>query len=119
MVTLAGFLFFVVSAIGMTHIVVDGSILEWFRQLVKRVFPEKLASVVDCYMCCGFWCGLFCAWATQPSIVDQEGNILIIANILMIFAGGLAASFLANFAATLLNWLEAGTIVNLEDNDGN
>lgn len=101
---------FVISAIGMTHIVVDGAILQWFRDFVKwtsvkidAFFKRKLnlGSVVDCYSCCGFWTGLL------------MGYIWISSDPLKIFACGCASSFLANFAATILNWIEAATIVNL------
>jgi hypothetical protein len=102
---MSNFLLFATAAIGMTHIIVDSSILEFFREAYKKVVPEKFKSLVDCYMCCGFWCGMFCAWAVYS---PSWWTVLV---------GGFAGSFLANFAATFLNWVEAGTIVNLEKND--
>lgn len=103
---------FVVSTVGMCHIVVDGSILLWFREFVKK-FAEKikvpkLGGVVDCYLCCGTWCGFFMGW------------VWLTQNLWEIFACGCAGGFLANFAAVIMNWLEAATIVNLpsEDNNG-
>ncbi len=104
---MSNFLFFAVAAIGMTHIIVDSSIMEPFRNAYKNAVPERFQSLVDCYMCCGFWCGMFCAWAAHPQ-----------PSVWTVFIGGFAGSFLANFAATILNWFEAGTIVNLEKNDG-
>ena len=103
---------FVVSTVGMCHIVVDGSILLWFRESVKKFAEQikipKLGGVVDCYLCCGTWCGFFMGW------------VWLTQNPWEIFACGCAGGFLANFAAVIMNWLEAATIVNLpsEDNNG-
>jgi prepilin signal peptidase PulO-like enzyme (type II secretory pathway) len=101
------FLLFAFGAIGMTLIIVDSGIMQWFRDWYKSVVPEKLGQLVDCYMCCGFWCGMFCAWASfsTPTVWS-------------VIVGAFAGSFLANLAATLLNWMEAGTIINLEQSDG-
>lgn len=96
---------FVLSTIGMTHIIVDGSIMQWFRDLVKyltaKLNAPSLGGVVDCYLCCGTWCGFL------------MGFIWVTTNPLQIFACGCAGGFLANLAAVILNWLESATIVNL------
>jgi hypothetical protein len=59
---------FCLSVIGMTFVIVDGSIMQWFRTFVKSK-SEWLANktgwgglrhfgdVVGCYLCCGVWCG--------------------------------------------------------------
>lgn len=100
---------FVISTIGMTHIIVDGSIMEWFRKLVKwsadKLKAPKLGGVVDCYLCAGTWCGFAMGWT------------LISQNIFVILACGFAGAFLANLGAVFLNLLEAMTIVNLPDKD--
>lgn len=97
--------FFVLSTIGMTHIIVDGSILEWFRDFVKKASNAlripSFGKVVDCYLCAGTWCGF------------AMGLILVSKDPFIIFACGCAGGFLANLAAVLLNWIEAMTIVNL------
>jgi hypothetical protein len=41
------------------------------------------------------------------------GLIWISYNPFKVFACGMAGGFLSNFAATVMNWLEAATIVNL------
>ncbi len=96
---------FALSTVGLSHIIVDGSIMEWFRQLVKststKVGLSSFGSVVDCYLCCGTWTGFL------------MGAIWISYNPFVIFACGCAGGFLANFAAVILNWIEASTIVNL------
>ena len=117
---------FALSTIGMAHIIVDGSIMEWFRKLVKYlggkidlgvvILGKKLGKewtgphlggVVDCYLCAGTWCGFVMGWAWVSHYPLQ------------VFACGCAGGFLANLAAVILNWIEASTIVNLpEDKNG-
>lgn len=103
---------FILSVIGMTFVIVDGSIMEWFREFVKnssgwiarktgRESFKHFGDVVGCYLCCGVWCGFF------------MGLVWISYNPFQVFACGMAGGFLANFAATVMNYLEAGTIVNL------
>jgi len=96
---------YALATIGMTHIVVDGSITESFRTFFKssmnKLKLNYLSSLVDCYLCSGTWCGFL------------MGYIWISNNPLEIFACGCAGGFLANFAAVIVNWLEASTLVNL------
>lgn len=107
----ANLILFILSSIGMTHVIVDGSIMEWFRTLVKDVTAKigipKFGGVVDCYLCCGTWCGMLMGvtWLTYSP--------------LQILGCGFAGGFLANAAVVLLNWLEASTIVNLPDDGSN
>jgi hypothetical protein len=100
---------FVLSTIGMTHIIVDGSILEGFRtffkKLTARIGLEHIGSIVDCYLCAGTWCGFF------------MGYIWITQNPFEVFACGCAGGFLSNTAASILNWIESSTIVNLPENE--
>lgn len=106
---------FALSTIGMAHIIVDGSIMQWFRDFVKsgteKMKIPSFGGVVDCYLCCGVWCGFLMGaiWIASPWY-----------NVFQIFACGCAGGFLANFAAVFLNWVEAATIVNLpSDNKKN
>jgi len=96
---------FALSAVGMTHIIVDGSITEPFRNFVKWITKKlripSFGSVVDCYLCAGTWCGFL------------MGYIWISDEPLKIFACGCASGFLANLGAVVVNWIEASTIVNL------
>lgn len=98
---------YIVSTVGMCHIIVDGSILQNFRDLVKwltfRIGYPKLGGVVDCYLCAGTWTGFL------------MGYIWLTHEPLQIFACGCAGGFLSNFAAVVLNYLEAATIVSLPD----
>lgn len=98
---------YVVSTVGMCHIIVDGTILQWFRDLVKslshRLGYPKLGGVVDCYLCAGTWTGFF------------MGYVWLTTDPFQIFACGCAGGFLSNFAAVVLNYLEAATIVSLPE----
>ena len=100
---------FVLSTIGMAHIIVDGSIMQWFRDFVKwstaLIRWPSLGGVVDCYLCCGTWCGFLMGWIWFGPTYWQ------------IFACGCAGGFLSNMAAVVLNWVEAATIVNLPPED--
>jgi len=96
---------FVISTIGMCHIVVDGSILQefrnFFKSLTEKIRIPKVGGVVDCYLCAGTWCGFFMGWVWLTNDPFQ------------IFACGCAGGFLSNFAAVILNYLEAATVVNM------
>lgn len=100
---------FVIATIGMTHIIVDGSITQKLRDgwkaLTAKLGVPSLGELVDCYLCCGTWCGFLMGW------------VWLDASIWQIIAAGFAGGFLSNFAAVVLNWLEAGTIVNLPPAD--
>lgn len=97
---------FCFGVIGMTHIIVDSDmpLILWFRNTVDKLLPQKISKMVHCYVCTGFWCGLFCGWAV--GITGWQ-----------IFVAGCAGSVLANFMAIFLNYLEAQTIIKLNDND--
>jgi uncharacterized transporter YbjL len=96
---------FVLSTIGMCHIIVDGSIMESFRNQLKdfcnKIGRPNLGSVVDCYLCCGTWCGFF------------MGMVWVSINPFQVLACGCAGGFLSNLAAVVLNWIESLTYVNL------
>jgi uncharacterized BrkB/YihY/UPF0761 family membrane protein len=99
------FLLFAFSVIGLTHIIIDGSIMSGFRNWITRFSDRnqwpKLKELFGCYLCCGTWCGFIMGW------------VWISNNPFQIIACGFAGGFLANLAATVLNYLEANTIVNL------
>lgn len=101
------FLFFVICTGGLVHLVVEGSILEGLRDFVRksasRLGRPDLGKVVDCYLCSGFWCGIVMAliWVTF--------------NPVQVFACGVAGSFIGNYSAALLNYLEAGAVISVAE----
>ena len=104
-------LLFIISTIGMCHVIVDGSIMQGFRSTVKKIALKlnvaHLGQVVDCYLCCGTWCGFLMGYTW----VSEEP--------LKIFACGCAGGFISNFAAVFLNYLEAATIINMSTSNEN
>ena len=94
---------FIIATIGMTHIIIDGSIFSSLRDCVKKNFPSKIATLVECYMCAGFWCGVFtgfCLGVNKPT---------------ELFSCGCAGSILSQTTAVLLNTLESITIKMTND----
>jgi len=102
-------LMFILSTIGLTHLIVDGSIFEGLRAFIRstssRLKVEHLGRIVDCHLCAGTWCGFF------------MGYVWISKDPVEVFACGCAGAFLANFGASVINWLEAATIVNLPQDE--
>ena len=92
---------FILAVIGMSHVIVDGTIFEKLRSYLKNNSPF-LCQLVECYQCTGWWCGLFLGF-------------LYTFNPLALFAYACAGSFLSVLAANLLNLLESKSIVNLGD----
>lgn len=97
------FLFFAVAVIGFTHILVDSSLFQPVRDWLKTKLHPYVYGILECYQCCGFWCGI---------IVSL---ILLSYNPFNVFLGGCAGSFLAVWGANYLNYLEAKSIVEIDE----
>ena len=93
---------FFLASIGMTHVVVDGSIFSWLRSLAVKYLPKRISAIFSCYQCAGMWCGFLLGYF----IIDKDP--------IKVFACGCASSFLSMLAATFLNYLEAQTIISLD-----
>ena len=98
---MALFILFMLSAIGMSHIIIDGSIFASTRNFLKTRLPESVYTIFECYICCGFWTGVF------------AGMVLITFNPFGAFLCGCAGSFLSNLAASFLNLIESVAIKNM------
>lgn len=70
------FIGYLLASMGLTILIVwpeDGPGF-WVREkLLRRLLPAKIAGVLDCYVCLGFWCGLILSglwwyWYRDPSI---------------------------------------------------
>jgi hypothetical protein len=97
-------LLFCLGCIGMSHIIIEGKIFEPVRNRLKAWLPGYIYSLLECYQCTGFWSGLLCSWAVFSGITWWQ-----------VFFGGCAGSFLAALGALVMNYLEAQTIVNLNE----
>jgi hypothetical protein len=104
--TLTSLILFVLSVIGFTHIIVDpATIAKPFRDFVEKYCFSWLNKLFSCYQCCGTWVGFFC------------GYVLLSKDPLTIFLCGMSGSFIATWGATYLNYLEAQSIINIDNND--
>lgn len=105
-------LMYIISTIGMCHIIVDSSLFSKFRENFKKFFEKinlpKIGEIVECYLCCGTWCGFFMGFIWM----EQTYSWIFL---LKVFGCGCAGGFLSNMAAMILNYIEAGTIVNIPD----
>lgn len=97
---------FAFGTIGMTHIIVDSSLFAPVRDWLKRVMPEYISKVFNCYQCCGTWCGFL------------AGAITLTYNPFLLLLCGCAGSFLSYLAAIYLTYLEAQSVVNIPDKGG-
>lgn len=97
-------LLFAAATVGLTNIIVDpAAIAKPFRDLVDRNFHPWLSKLFSCYQCTGTWAGFLC------------GYILITKEPWLVFLCGMAGSYLATMSATYMNYLEAKSILAVED----
>lgn len=99
------FLLFCLSVVGLTNIIVDpATIMQPIRNFIEKRMPKWVDKLVSCYQCSGTWVGFLCGYV----LLSHKPEI--------VFLCGMAGSFLATFSATYLNYLEAKSIINVEDN---
>lgn len=108
--------FFALAVIGMTHIIVDSTIIapvrDWIKWMGEDSFNDKtnqpikgwrlfkfFTKIIECYQCCGTWVGFL------------AGLCLLSYNPIIIFFAGCAGSFLAYGAAVLLTYFESQSVV--------
>jgi hypothetical protein len=105
METIMIWLLILLAGVGLSHIVVDGSIFSKPRSWVVQKGPEWLKTLVTCYQCVGFWNGLFLGvlsgifineWSTE-----WVGRLFLIP---LFYAA--ATSYLSMAGAATLNYLD-------------
>jgi hypothetical protein len=97
-------LLFSLAVIGLTNIVVDpAAIFAPVRRMIEASGLPWLEKLVSCYQCSGTWAGFLCGWFIFG---DDPATI---------FCCGMAGSFLATFSATYMNYLEAKSILGVEE----
>lgn len=117
MVELVVFLF---AAIGMAHIMVDGSVFNSFKawlatpskwgyfgwaNSVITWSKNKLLSLMNCYQCSGFWAGLFVGlfmWANGSDPLAAHG--WSVSSVMFVYA--CVGSYASTLAANILIWLQ-------------
>lgn len=114
-------LMFIFSAVGLSHILVDGSIfngfkawlaadksenllMNWFTNLgMIRWGRAKLLALMNCYQCSGFWAGV----AVGLILWCLDLDPLHATSCIVLFCYGCAASFLSTFAAVTQLWIQS------------
>lgn len=95
---------FALATVGLTNIIVDpATIMQPVRDFIDRRMPSFVSKLVSCYQCSGTWVGFLCGYL----IVSKEPEV--------VFLCGMAGSYLATMSATYSNYLEARSIVAVED----
>lgn len=122
MITFGLFLILMLSAVGMSHILVDGDIFAEWRGYIFEKYKENprhwLVKLLSCYQCSGMWSGAFISLFLQPFFWFQILSsflwfwltvVLCIPLYLVItpFIAGCAASYCSMAGAALLNYLDA------------
>lgn len=96
---------FALATVGLTNMIVDpATIMQPLRDLVDKIGVPWLSKLVSCYQCSGTWVGFLCGYL----IVSDRPEI--------VFACGMAGSYLATMSATYANYLEAKSIVGVDEN---
>jgi hypothetical protein len=104
MISISSLLFFSLAVIGLTNIIVDpAAIMQPTRDFIEKRCHPWINKLVSCYQCSGTWVGFFC------------GYVILSHDLLIVFLSGMAGSFLATFAATLLTYIEARSIVDTHE----
>jgi hypothetical protein len=102
---IARIVIFSLATIGLTNMIVDpAAIMKPLRDLIDRRGHPWLSKLVSCYQCSGTWVGFLCGYL----IVGREPET--------VFACGMAGSYLATMSATYTNYLEARSIIGVEEN---
>ncbi len=136
------FILFSLATIGMTLILVHGTIFEGVRAFIaaeanriqrrweKKDLPPRFSlfvvtnKMLTCIQCTGFWCGLFCGLflVTHESVWISWSNLhshILLNRVLMLFCCGAAGSFLAPLGNALCDWIffaKEGLIQKLTQN---
>ncbi len=97
-------LLFIMATIGLTNILIYGSIFNGLREWIKKRVSKKVREGMECYQCMGTWVGAFCGYVM---ITHEIGGVFMCA-----FAG----SFAAMLAAKIVEYLEANSMVSLGEN---
>lgn len=104
---MVNFLIFVFAVIGMTSIIIEGSIFSSIRDILREHLPPKVYEIFECHQCLGFYCGLLCGW------------IMLTNNILVIFLLGCAGSYFANLSSWIMLAIESYTVLPTIEEDKN
>jgi hypothetical protein len=96
----------ILAGIGLSHLIVDGSIFSRPRGWVVEKGPAWLKQLVTCYQCTGFWTGIVCGLMSgifiNELVLDGWWARLLALPVLY----GFTVSYLSMAAAATLNYLD-------------
>jgi hypothetical protein len=109
------FLVFVVSTIGMSHILVDGSIFSSFKSWLGEEsryhfltwFKGQLLTLMNCYQCSGFWSGFVIGLLMWICGQDPLQSPWDWTHVVLLFVYACAGAFVSMLAAVLLVFMQA------------
>jgi hypothetical protein len=101
---------FCFGSIGVTHILVDGEIFKPVKEFIAKNLPEFFSKLLNCYQCTGFWVGIFFGFFLY---FDVEN---ITKSIVYLFLAGGSSSNLSYFWALVLTYLEANSLIRMNNN---
>lgn len=95
------FLYFLLSCIGLSHIIVESFIMQDFKLWLEKKNYSKLLYLTKCYQCSGFWCGFILGIYFNPiSVYD------FLSFFFMLICYGFIGSFISPLGAALINYLD-------------
>jgi hypothetical protein len=104
MLDVPSLILFGLATVGLTNIIVDpATIMQPFRDFVDKKCPPWVSKLFSCYQCSGTWVGFLCGYA----LVSNKP--------MTVFLCGMAGSYLSTISATYMNYLEAKSIVGVEN----
>jgi hypothetical protein len=89
---------FLISAFGLSMIVIDSSLFEPVRNFLKGIMVAKAYELFECYLCFGVWAG----WMIAPVFIELDGVSHLIC---LGFAAG-AFSFVSHKIVKLIHVTE-------------
>ena len=98
---LIGFVICILLTVGITNILVNGSIFKGLRQFLDDHGYFFMSELVNCMMCSGFWVGLFVGMI-YALVFGQPLVAIPIIGIIVAFIGSLAS----DIYSLLRDWLE-------------
>jgi Na+/H+ antiporter NhaD/arsenite permease-like protein len=89
-------LLFLLACVGLTHILIDGSIFNWLRLWIMNRNIAWLSELWGCYLCLGAWTGALLSLLYNP--LDLPWYVSF-------FLCGFASAFVSVLGAALLIFL--------------
>lgn len=103
------FLLFVLATVGLSHIIVHGSIFQPIKQWLSDKGYKRILDMTNCYQCSGFWSGFLVSIIMFILGSLPTGFGFLFHAVVYGFAG----SFVSDAAGTILDWLKFYPGVNI------